>query len=151
MSSICTIVSERPCFMFYATRHQVYWALTHCSFLLVLWFDIINAKRHAALTGANRLKHSQKIYIYDYINTIYYVLTEAAYYDKQIICYIKNLLNRILICLCISKTRYSLVEVIYLSIIFNKRKTKFFLWNSKNTDRNGKNKLNTYTHILRKT
>ena len=39
---------------------------------------------------------------------------------------------------------YSLVEVIYLLIRFNK--TKFFLQNTKNTDGNCVNQLNTHTH-----
>ena len=41
---------------------------------------------------------------------------------------------------------YSLVEVIYLLIRFSK--TKFFLWNAKNTDRNSVNQLSTHTHTL---
>ena len=39
---------------------------------------------------------------------------------------------------------YSLVEVIYLLIRFNK--IKFFPWNAKNTDKNGANKQNTHAH-----
>ena len=38
---------------------------------------------------------------------------------------------------------YSLVKVIYLLI--RCYKTRFFLWNTNNTDRNGVNKENTYT------
>ena len=29
MLSLGTLVPERPCYVFYATRHQVYWGLTH--------------------------------------------------------------------------------------------------------------------------
>ena len=43
---------------------------------------------------------------------------------------------------------YSLVESVYLFIRCNK--TKFFLWNTNNTDRNGVNKQNTYTKHLEK-
>ena len=39
---------------------------------------------------------------------------------------------------------YSFEEIIYLLIRFNK--TKSFLWNSKNTDRNDINEQNTHTH-----
>ena len=38
---------------------------------------------------------------------------------------------------------YSLVEVIYLLIRF--KKIQSFLWNTKNTDRNGINEQNTHT------
>ena len=37
---------------------------------------------------------------------------------------------------------YTLVEVVYLFIRCNK--TKFFLWNTNNTNRNGVNKQNTH-------
>ena len=39
---------------------------------------------------------------------------------------------------------YSLVEVAYLFI--RCKKTKFFLWNTNNTDRNGVNKQNSHIH-----
>ena len=39
---------------------------------------------------------------------------------------------------------YSLTEVVYPLIRCNK--TTFFLWNTRNTDRNGVNKRNTHTH-----
>ena len=40
---------------------------------------------------------------------------------------------------------YSLVKVMYLLIRCNK--TRFFLGNTNNTNRNGVNKQNTHTHI----
>ena len=43
---------------------------------------------------------------------------------------------------------YSIVEVAHLFIRCNK--TKFFLWNTDNTDRNGVNEQNTYTKHLEK-
>ena len=42
----------------------------------------------------------------------------------------------------------SLVEVVYLFVRCNK--TKFFLWNTNNTDRNGVNKQNTHFKNLEK-
>ena len=39
---------------------------------------------------------------------------------------------------------YSLVEVMYLLIRFNK--SKFLFWNTNNTDENGVTKQNTYKH-----
>ena len=46
------------------------------------------------------------------------------------------------------KKNYSAVEVVYLFIRCNK--TKFFLWNTNNTDRNGVNKQKTNTKHLQK-
>ena len=43
---------------------------------------------------------------------------------------------------------YSLFEVVHLCIRCNK--TKFFLWNTNNTDKNGVNKQNTHTKHLEK-
>ena len=40
MSSPCNLLPEGHCRVFYATRFQVYWNLTHNVGLLVLWFDI---------------------------------------------------------------------------------------------------------------
>ena len=60
MSSLGTIVPEGPCFVFYATRHQVYRGLTHCSFLLVIQFDITHTQRLTAHTEANSLTHPYK-------------------------------------------------------------------------------------------
>ena len=43
---------------------------------------------------------------------------------------------------------YSILAVAYLFIRCNK--TKFFLWNINNTDKNGKNEQNTHTKYLEK-
>ena len=43
---------------------------------------------------------------------------------------------------------YSLVEFVYLFIRCNK--TKLFLWNTNNADRNGVNKQKTHTKLLEK-
>ena len=48
ISSLSTLVQEKPYCVFYATRRQVYWGLTR-GFLLVLW-----------LNWANRLPHPYK-------------------------------------------------------------------------------------------
>ena len=43
MLSLGTILPDRPCCVFYATRHQAYWGLIHnMVFLLVLSFDLIS-------------------------------------------------------------------------------------------------------------
>ena len=47
MSSLGTLVPEGPWGVFYATRCQVYWGLTHSVvLLLILWFDITHTNTH---------------------------------------------------------------------------------------------------------
>ena len=59
ISSLGTLVPEGPWCMFFATRHQVYWGLTQCGFLLVLGFDITH-KTYTTHSGAGRLTHPYK-------------------------------------------------------------------------------------------
>ena len=59
---------------------------------------------------------------------------------EWIIADMKNLLST----MSLFFKNYSLVEIMYLLIRFNK--IKFFLWNTKNTDRNGINKQNKQVH-----
>ena len=61
-SSLDTLVPEGSWCMFYATKHQVYWALTHVVFLLVFWFDITHT--NTTHSGASRLTRQ-----YNYILT----------------------------------------------------------------------------------
>ena len=105
---------------------------------LVLWFGI--TQRHRAHTGTNRLIHS---YEYIYINTTC-AQSSCLYYIEWIIFWYKkiNLHSSRMILLF---KNYSLVEVTYLLIRFNK--TKFLSWNTKNTDRNDINKQNTHMHM----
>ena len=60
-------------------------------------------------------------------------------YYTEVFTDIKNLLST----MSFLYKHYSRVEVIYQLIICSK--TKFFLWNTNNTDKNGVNKQNTYT------
>ena len=47
MSSLGTLVPEGPWCVFYATKCQVYWGLTHnVVLLLILWFDITHTNTH---------------------------------------------------------------------------------------------------------
>ena len=68
-----TLVPERPCCVFYATRHQVYWGLTNnVVFLLVLWLDATHShtKKDRQHTQGPRDWHTHiyiHIYIYIYI------------------------------------------------------------------------------------
>ena len=68
--SLVTLVPEGTWCVFYATRCKVYWALTQCGFLLVLWFDIThtNTQIHTAHAGASRVPNP-----YKYIFTPYFI------------------------------------------------------------------------------
>ena len=45
MSTLGTLVPERPCYVFYETRHQVYWGPTH-SVVICLYSDLILQNTH---------------------------------------------------------------------------------------------------------
>ena len=62
MLNLETLVPEGPWCVFYATRCQVYWGLTHVVFY---WYsDVVithtNTKAHTAHSGASRLTHPYK-------------------------------------------------------------------------------------------
>ena len=71
------LLPGRPCCVFYATRHQVYWGLTHDANFCCYWFDITHIQTQkntqTAHSGVNILTHPRKIYI----NKTSYVLTAA--------------------------------------------------------------------------
>ena len=79
-------------------------------------------------------------------HSLKYILTPPAhttatlYYTEWITCWNKNLQKSTMFFIF---KNYSLVEVIYLRIRFNK--TQSFLWNTKITDRNGIDAQNTHT------
>ena len=56
MSYLGTLIPEEPCCVFYPTRWEVYWGLTHVFFLLVLWFDITHIHTHT-----HKLKYLAKL------------------------------------------------------------------------------------------
>ena len=70
MSSLGTLVPEVPYFVFYATRRQVYWGLTHNVFFC--WYSEsishtqtqTSTQKHIAHSGINRMTH-----LYNYILT----------------------------------------------------------------------------------
>ena len=59
-SSLSTLVPEGPWYMFYATRHQVYWGLTYN--VVFYWYSNLISHTHkhknTAHSGANRLTHT---------------------------------------------------------------------------------------------
>ena len=75
--SLGNFVPGRPYCVFYATRHQVYWGLTHDANFCCYWFDITHIQtqknKQTAHSGVNILTHPRKIYI----NKTSYVLTAA--------------------------------------------------------------------------
>ena len=91
-----TLVPEGPCCVFYGTRCQVYWGMTHN--VVFCWYSDLISHRHPAHSGANRLKQSKKIYS----NTTSYVLTAAMFitvmnnslisksYFSQCLCFLKT-------------------------------------------------------------
>ena len=59
ISNLGTLVPGGPWCVSHITRHQVYWGLTQCDFLLLLGFDITH-KTYIAHSGASRLTHPYK-------------------------------------------------------------------------------------------
>ena len=139
LSSLGTVPAA-CCYMFYVAGHQFYWMSdTGDIVLLVLWFEITHRHTHTGHTRTNRLIHTYK-----------YILTPAVMCTQQLP--VLHWMNTLLIQTFLlqrstmSLKNYSLVEVIYLLIRFHKIKS--FLWNTKNTVRNGVNEQNTHsTHI----
>ena len=68
MSSLGTLVSKEPWCVFYATRHQVYWGLTH--YVVFCWYsDLIShirkhTQRHTAHSGPVDLNTHINIYLH---------------------------------------------------------------------------------------
>ena len=73
MSSLGTLVPEGPWCVFYVTRRQVYWGLTHV--VVFYWYsDLISrTQTHTAHSGASRLTHSYK-----------YIFTPPAICSQQL-------------------------------------------------------------------
>ena len=100
-----------------------------------IWYHT-HKERHKAHTGAKWLNHPYK-----------YILTPSAMYSQQLSmfhwinsCWYQKLTSHFSTMYLLFK-KYSLVEVAYLLIRFNK--TRFFPRNTKNTDRYDVNKENT--------
>ena len=61
MSGLCTLVPEGPWCVFYVTRRQVYWGLTHNVVFTgtLIWYHT-HKHTHKAHSGASRLTHPYK-------------------------------------------------------------------------------------------
>ena len=96
----------------------------------------IHTHKNTVHSEANRLTHPCK-----------YILTAPAMSSQQlsVLHWMNNsLILKIYFPQSFLFKDYLLVEVIYMLIGCNK--TKFFLWNTNNTDRNDVNKQNTHTN-----
>ena len=128
------------CVLCYKT--PVYWSLTHNMVFssTLIWYD---TQTHKARTGSNRLKHPFK-----------YILTppvmcsqQLSYYIELISCSYQTITWQNSTMFLLFKI-YWLLEATYLLIRFNH--TKFFPWNTRNTERYCANKQNLNHHSLRK-
>ena len=89
----------------------------------LIWYHThTQTHKHTAHSGAKRLTHPSK-----------YIYTPTVMCSQQL-----PLLHWLF-------KNYSFVKVIYLLI--RCYKTRFFLWNTTNTGRNGVNKQNTHAHM----
>ena len=106
--------------------------VTQCVFLQVLWFDTTQTHKQTQHTRESVHWHT---HINIYLHHLLCAHGSCLFYID-----IKNLLSTMPFLF----KNYSLVEVIYL--LTRCYKTRFFLWNTNNTDRNGVNKQKKKTH-----
>ena len=139
MSNLVILVTERPWYMVYATRRNIYWGLAHN--VVFCWYSDLISHTHTHThthkntqhTQTNRLTHPYK-----------YILTPSAMCSQQLSVLHWIIPSKIYFSMSFLFKKYSLVEVVYLFIRCHK--TKFFLWKTNNTDKNGVNKQNRHTH-----
>ena len=107
--------------------------------MVFCWYSdlILHTQRHPAHSGASRLTHPYK-YIFRTTATCSQQLSLLHWMNNSLIP--KNIFHNIFFC---SKTIH--LQKSYLLIRYYK--TRFFLWNTNNTDENGvNNKQNTQPH-----
>ena len=119
MLSLGTLVPEGPWCVFYTKMHQLYWGT------LVLWFDVTHTHTQHS-PEASRLTHH-----------LLSVHSSSLYYTEWIVHWYQEFTFHNVL------KHYSHVKVIFLLI--RCYKTRFFLWNTKSSDRNGVNEQNTHT------
>ena len=114
MFSLGTIVPEGPCCVFYATKHRVYWCLTHnvvCTSTLIgyhthkIWFFSSTLIWYLTLKNT---QHTQGLtdwhtHINIYQHHLLCAHSSCVYFIEWIISWYKNLLYRIPQCLCFLK------------------------------------------------
>ena len=132
-----------PCCLFYARRYRIYWRIDTDHMVLasvVSWYPTkTNTHTHTGQTKHLTIRT---------IHTYKYILTPPVMCAQQLP--VLNWINDVLIqrftlqrsTMCFLFRNYSLVEAIHLLIRF--KKTNSFLWNIKNTVRNGINGHNRH-------
>ena len=118
MSSLGTLV----CFMQQGVKFTEVWHIMWFLTSTLIWYHT-----------HKDTKHTQELIDWH---------THKNTYLHHLLSDMKNLLYRVPQCLCFSKIAH--LSKSHLLIRFNI--TKFFPWNTKNTDRNGINKQNTHTY-----
>ena len=110
-----------------------------CVFLPVLWFDITLTKRHTTHSGTTGMTQPNKN-----------IFTRSVMCSQQLplLHWMNNSLkSKIYFPMFFLLKNYLLVKVIHLLI--RCYKTRFFLWNTYNIDRNDVNKQITHTPALK--
>ena len=128
MSSIDTLVQEEPCVL-YTIRYQIYRGLTHNEYFggTLIWYHT-QIKTYNTNTRAKRLTHS-----YKYISKSPVMCSQQLSVFHWITnCWYQKSTSEIS-SLSLLFNNYPLVEITYLLSRFSK--TKFFLWDTKNTDK----------------
>ena len=138
LSSLGTLVPARPCCLFYETRHQIYWKsnLDHIVFASILW-----CKTHKQI----KLKTNRDQSI-DWTHIKILTLPFMCTQKLPVLYWINNLIQKFTLqrwTLFSLFKNYSFVEVIHMLVRFSK--TKFFLWNTSNADKNGINEQNIHS------
>ena len=124
--------------VFSATTHQIYWRSVTNDMVFAGALISNHTHKHMHDTVTNSLRHTYK-----------YILTLTIMYTQQLLVlhWMENLLIQKFTLQRSTMPsfykNYSFAEVIYLLIWFNK--TKPFVWNTQNTDRNKVNEQNTHT------
>ena len=99
ISSLGTLVPKGPWCVFYATRRQVYWGLTHMFFTgTLIWYY---THTHTHTTHTHTHTHTQHTHTHTHIYTTFYVLTAATF---------KNLLSTRYF---LSKNRFAMLHIFH--------------------------------------
>ena len=109
---------------------------------LVLWFDFTHTHIHTNIHNTLR-PINWHTYIKMHLHHLPCVHSSCLYHTLN-----NSLISKVYFPMSFLFKNYSLVEVVYFHIRCNK--TKFFLWNTNNTDKNDANKKNTHTKHLEK-
>ena len=140
MLRLGTLVPEELCPVFYATRCQVYCRFDTDDMVFastLIWY-YIQKHTDTAYTRTNGLTHKYILIPPAHSSYLYYIELITHWLIKQSQIFCTKFINMFVF------KNYLYVEVTYLLIRF--RNSKYFLWNTKSTDRNCVNEWETYTY-----